>query len=295
MIFIAILSQTMMQCYIPEAVCSASHDFQHQTLQSKDLLCFRHTCTSLQLSRHPLSQVFSIWIDRTIRESARHVGQDKVVSSEHLLSINTVAECGLFKSKAANRKDEAETARRENIQDRKQKKSRKTNGFIQILITLIETIWACFQVTGFDWGSCTMENGRLVDKVEVLLCNDSPTAQRPVFWALMESNGISLRWKGSATASLDSGASVCATLTQWISLQIQGSARIGPPRPSFHRAFVFNPIWAAALEGFSNCPIYLPLPWQPSKFVLLPWTEEEIVLQTLDIDRNSHIMLSCVF
>lgn len=47
------------------------------------------------------------------------------------------------------------------------------------------------------------------------------------------------------------------------------------------------------LTAPSPFPFSLPLPWQP--FVLLPWTEEEIVLQTLDIDRNTHIMLSCVF
>lgn len=126
-----------------------------------------------------------------------------------------------------------------------QKKSTKTNGFIQILITLIETIWARFQVSGFDWGSCTMESGRLVDKVEVLLCSDSPIAQRPALWALMEGNGISLQWKRISTASVDWGASICMTFTHWISLQIQGLA-IKDWTTKTH-AFVFNPIWAAEL------------------------------------------------
>lgn len=74
------------------------------------LLCFRHTCACLQLSHPPPpplphSQAFHTWIDRTIREAARHVGLDKVVSSKHLLSVTSVAECRLIKANTANRKD----------------------------------------------------------------------------------------------------------------------------------------------------------------------------------------------
>lgn len=110
------------------------------------LLCFRHTCACLQLSQPP-RQAFHTWIDRTIREPARHVGLDKVVSSEHLLSITSVAESGLINANTANRKDVLKQAGerifragKPGEEKKTQKKSRKTNGFIHILITLIETI-----------------------------------------------------------------------------------------------------------------------------------------------------------
>lgn len=67
-----------------------------------------HVCLSAAEPTPPPptpSQAFHTWIDRTIREPARHVGLDKVVSSEHLLSITSVAECRLIKANTANRKD----------------------------------------------------------------------------------------------------------------------------------------------------------------------------------------------
>lgn len=111
--------------------------------------------------------------------------------------------------KTCRNRQEREFSWQENQgREKKGKKSRKTNGFIHILITLIETIWACFQVTGFDWGICAMENGGMVDIVEVL---SAMTHQQ--LWALMGGNGISLQWKRISTASADSGASVCVADT----------------------------------------------------------------------------------